>query len=208
MIRQFVQNILVYVVMMNILRGLVSDKKFRDIFRFAGGMILILLCVSPVLSVISDSNVCQELLEKKLNQSQISQVEQELKMTEGNLEEIMMKECQKELERQISSMVEQQGEKEQKINVSLYKDKKGEFRLQEVQLELEPEAEAASVQNDRSRIKIDEIEVLSDQERSSMQQNNRKNTDDGTRRMKKKICKKYELSGKKVMVWRKSGNNY
>ena len=32
-------------------------------------------------------------------------------------------------------------------------------------------------------------------------------TDSGTRKLKQTICEKYELPGKKVIVWRKSGEN-
>ena len=56
MFGQMIQNILVYVIMINVLQGLVTSQGFREIFRFVGGMILIVLCVSPILSRISDTD--------------------------------------------------------------------------------------------------------------------------------------------------------
>ena len=76
MIRQMIQNILVYVFMINILQGLVAREGFREIFRFVGGMILIVLCISPVLSQISDSDTIGKFLEERIFREEMTRLKQ------------------------------------------------------------------------------------------------------------------------------------
>ena len=77
MLQQMIRNILVYVIMINILQGLVSSESFRGIFRFVGGMILIVLCISPVLSNISDTDMIGKYLQEQLFQGELDQLKQE-----------------------------------------------------------------------------------------------------------------------------------
>ena len=91
MFGQMIQNILVYVIMINVLQGLVTSQGFREIFRFVGGMILIVLCVSPILSRISDTDQIGKYLEEKLFQGEMDQLEQETKLAEGDFEKIMLR---------------------------------------------------------------------------------------------------------------------
>ena len=96
MVGQMIQNILVYVVMINVLEGLVSSESFREIFRFVGGLILIVLCVSPVLSKISDTDKVGQFLQERLFQEDMDQLNIETKLAEGSFEKIMLKQCKED----------------------------------------------------------------------------------------------------------------
>lgn len=202
MIRQMIQNILVYVFIINILQGLVAREGFREIFRFVGGMILIVLCITPVLSQISDSDAVEKFLEERLFREEMTQLRQETKMADGKLESVMLEKCREELEKEMSRMAEGEGEKSPKVKVKLSKDRKGELKLKKVQVLLQQETVQTSVQKDTEKISVDRIVV--ENEASPGEQ---KVTDAGTAKLKKKICKKYELPEKKVIVWRKNGEN-
>lgn len=202
MIRQMIQNILVYVFMINILQGLVAREGFREIFRFVGGMILIVLCISPVLSQISDSDTIGKFLEERIFREEMTRLKQETRLADGKLESIMLKKCQEELEKEMSRMAEEEGEKSLKVKVKLSGDHKGEPGLEKIQIVLRQETLQTSVHKDPGKISVDRIVVG-----NKALQGGQKVTDAGTAKLRKKICKKYELPEKKVIVWRKNGEN-
>lgn len=202
MIRQMIQNILVYVFMINILQGLVAREGFREIFRFVGGMILIVLCISPVLSQISDSDTIGKFLEERIFREEMTRLKQETKLADGKLESVMLKKCQEELEKEMSRMAEEEGEKSLKVKVKFSGDHKGEPGLEKIQIVLRQETLQTSVYKDPEKISVDRIVVG-----NKALQGGQKGTDAGTAKLRKKICKKYELPEKKVIVWRKNGEN-
>ena len=202
MIRQMIQNILVYVFMINILQGLVAREGFREIFRFVGGMILIVLCISPVLSQISDSDTIGKFLEERIFREEMTRLKQETRLADGKLESVMLKKCREELEKEISRMAEEEGEKSLKVKVKFFGDHRGEPGLEKIQIVLRQETLQTSVHKDPGKIFVDRIVVG-----NKALQGGQKVTDAGTAKLRKKICKKYELPEKKVIVWRKNGEN-
>lgn len=202
MIRQMIQNILVYVFMINILQGLVAREGFREIFRFVGGMILIVLCISPVLSGISDSDTIGKFLEERIFREEMTRLKQETRLADGKLESVMLKKCQEELEKEMSRMAEEEGEKSLKVKVKFSGGHKGEPGLEKIQIVLRQETLQTSVYKDPGKISVDRIVVG-----NKALQGGQKVTDAGTAKLRKKICKKYELPEKKVIVWRKNGEN-
>ncbi len=205
MFGQMIQNILVYVIMINVLQGLVTSQGFREIFRFVGGMILIVLCVSPILSQISDTDQIGKFLEEKLFQGEMDQLEQETKLAEGDFEKIMLKQCREELEQQMSNMVEREGETPRKVEVELKKDGEGSLQMGGVTVILEKDSVQTTASGRSSPIRVQEI-VINDQTDHKYQTGS-VTTDAGTVKLQRQICKKYELSKKKVIVWRKCGKN-
>lgn len=205
MLGQMIQNILVYIIIINVLQGLVASQGFREIFRFVGGMMLIVLCVSPMLSYISDTDQIGEFLEEKLFQGEMDQLEQETKLAEGDFEKIMLKQCREELEQQMSDMVEKEGETPRKVEVKLKKDRKGSLQLGEVTVILEEDSVQTAASGRSSPIRVQDIVI--DTQTDQKTQKESVMTDADTVRLQKQICKKYELSKKKVIVWKKCGKN-
>lgn len=199
MLQQMIRNILVYVIMINILQGLVSSESFREIFRFVGGMILIVLCISPVLSNISDTDMIGKYLQEQLFQGELDQLKQETALAQGNMENVMLDECRKELERQLTQIAGQQGEENVQASVSLKKDSNGMLKLKKVTMILPENAVQTAAKDDKNSIHVEDIVIDGDSQSGE--------TDSGTRKLKQTICEKYELPGKKVIVWRKSGEN-
>ena len=199
MLQQMIRNILVYVIMINILQGLVSSESFREIFRFVGGMILIVLCISPVLSNISDTDMIGKYLQEQLFQGELDQLKQETALAQGNMENVMLDECRKELERQLTQIAGQQGEENVQASVSLKKDSDGMLKLKKVTMILPENAVQTTAKGDEKSINVEDIVIDGGSQSGE--------TDSGTRKLKQTICEKYELPGKKVIVWRKSGEN-
>lgn len=205
MVGQMIQNILVYVVMINVLEGLVSSESFREIFRFVGGIILIVLCVSPVLSQISDTDKVGQFLQERLFQGDMDQLNIETKLAEGSFEKIMLKQCKEELEKQVGIMAEKEGEEARQVEVKLKKDQEGNLRLKKVTMVLEEDSVPAAVSGDNSTIRVQDIRIAPGTDPGGTEENVRKDAD--TAKLQVQICKKYELSKKKVIVWRKCGKN-
>ncbi len=205
MVGQMIQNILVYVVMINVLEGLVSSESFREIFRFVGGLILIVLCVSPVLSKISDTDKVGQFLQERLFQEDMDQLNIETKLAEGSFEKIMLKQCKEELEKQVGIMAEKEGEEARQVEVKLKKDQEGNLQLKKVTMVLEEDSVPAAVSGDNSTIRVQDIRIAPGTDPGGTEENVRKDAD--TAKLQVQICKKYELSKKKVIVWRKCGKN-
>ena len=205
MVSQMIQNILVYVVMINVLEGLVSSESFREIFRFVGGIILIVLCVSPVLSQISDTDKVGQFLQERLFQEDMDQLNIETKLAEGSFEKIMLKQCKEELEKQVGIMAEKEGEEARQVEVKLKKDQEGNLQLKKVTMVLEEDSVPAAVSGDNSTIRVQDIRIAPGTDPGGTEENVRKDAD--TAKLQVQICKKYELSKKKVIVWRKCGKN-
>ena len=205
MVDQMIQNILVYVVMINVLEGLVSSESFREIFRFVGGIILIVLCVSPVLSQISDTDKVGQFLQERLFQGDMDQLNIETKLAEGSFEKIMLKQCKAELEKQVGIMAEKEGEEARQVEVKLKKDQEGNLQLKKVTMVLEEDSVPAAVSGDNSIIRVQDIRIAPGTDPGGTEENVRKDAD--TAKLQVQICKKYELSKKKVIVWRKCGKN-
>lgn len=205
MVGLMIQNILVYVVMINVLEGLVSSESFREIFRFVGGIILIVLCVSPVLSQISDTDKVGQFLQERLFQEDMDQLNIETKLAEGSFEKIMLKQCKEELEKQVGIMAEKEGEEARQVEVKLKKDQEGNLQLKKVTMVLEEDSVPAAVSGDNSTIRVQDIRIAPGTDPGGTEENVRKDAD--TAKLQVQICKKYELSKKKVIVWRKCGKN-
>lgn len=217
MIQEIVQNVLVYVVMTTILRGLISDKGFLEVFRFVSGLILILLFISPVLSVFSLDAEWYRKLEENIFQVDKKQVEQQMRVADGSFEKVLLQECEKQVEQQIRDFSEENGQISQEVDVSLNVKEDGTWSVGQIQMTIGQEVqETLSRGKDQSDQdgkqenieKIQKIVIDTGQNQTTEREGQNFQEDGETRRLKKKICKKYQLSEKVVDVWKINGENY
>jgi putative lipoic acid-binding regulatory protein len=174
-IRQILQNILLYVMMMAVLKSLVTKEGFLEIFRFVSGVILILVCAGSFVSLATNDDGWYEILEEKLFENDMEQLQEEINLSQENLEEVLVSEWKKDFEEQVRKIVQAQGEEIEDIQVETEKNTEGEFAVKSISLELG--------EGEETQKKYDKI----------------------TKKLKKKICNKFDLSGKVVKVWRKNG---
>ena len=126
-------------------------------------------------------------------------MKQETALAQGNMENVMLDECRKELERQLTQIAGQQGEENVQASVSLKKESDGMLKLKKVTMILPENAVQTTAKGDEKSIHVEDIVIDGGSQSGE--------TDSGTRKLKQTICEKYELPGKKVIVWRKSGKN-
>lgn len=209
MVREIIQNLLVYVVMVTVLRGLISDKGFLEIFRFVSGLILILLFISPVLSVFSLDTVWYQKLQENIFKIDKMQLEQEMRVADGSFEKVLLKECEKQVEQQLREIVQENGQVSQEVDVALKKGKDGEWSIEQIQMTIGEKAQETMARRDgETQIEqVQKIVIDSEQEQSVGEGGQDFLEDNDTRKVKKKICKKYQLSEEVVDVWKINGEN-
>ena len=132
MVQEMIQNILVYVMMTAVLKGLVSNDGFLEIFRFVSGLILILLFVGPVISLFSAEDNWYRRLEENIFEVDYSQVEQEMTVAQGRFEEILHEECREQIEQQIKELIQKEGLQPVIIEVETIQ-KKEQILIKEIQ---------------------------------------------------------------------------
>lgn len=216
MLGEWIQNILVYVVITTVLRGLVSNKSFLEIFRFVSGLILILLFASPAFALLSLDGDWYDRLEENIFQVDKKQVEEELRVAEGSFARVLQRECEEQMEEQLREMTEESGQHLEEIEVSLEKEEDGDWSVSRISMTIsEPIQEVMSrtgegsrQSQDISRIIIEKIPEESNNEKDEQEQEKQVWEDGETRNLKKKICQKFNLSQEVVDVWKINGENY
>lgn len=193
MVQEMIQNILVYVMMTTILKGLVSNKGFLEIFRFVSGLILILLFAGPVFSVFSKADNWYHRLEENILDVDYNQMEQEMAVAQGRFEEILQEELHKQLKQQIKDLIKEEGLLAERIEVDTIQ-KEGETRIKEIQVEVTKKSKKEEL--------VEEVEI--DLENEQMES---RKVDKETKLLQEKICEKFELKEGAVKVWKINGGN-
>lgn len=210
MLGEWIQNILVYVVITTVLRGLISNKGFLEIFRFVSGLILILLFASPALSLLSLDGGWYERLEENIFQIDKEQMEEELRVAEGSFAKILQRECEEQMEGQLREMTEETGQSLEEVKVSLEKEEDGSWSVSQVSMILsEPVQEVMAPSGETSRQVADIQQIRIDQipEEKNREEKRQVWEDGETRSLKKRICQKFNLSQEEVDVWKINGEN-
>lgn len=130
---EWIHQIVVYVIIITVLRGLINKPNYEQYFRFFSGIILILLVISPILHVLKQDTEWYDRLQEKLLQMDTESVREELAVTEGKRQEVIMREYQRQIETQIIRL----GEEETIAvdSVMLQIGEKGEIRRMEVHIQ-------------------------------------------------------------------------
>ncbi len=194
MIQEIIQNILVYVMMTAILKGLVSNQGFLEIFRFVSGLILIVLFVGPVISLFSSEENWYRRLEENIFEIEYNQVEQEMTVAQGRFEEILWTECQEQIKNQIREEIKQQGLKTGEIRVKTIQEK-NEILIKGIEVEVNEKNGLEST--------IEEVEIRL----GEYHQDKSLKMDKETKLVQKKLCERFELSEEAVKVWKGNGGN-
>lgn len=204
MIQEVVQNILVYVIVMAVLKGLVSHPGFLEIFRFVSGLILVLLFAIPILSVLSEGNRWYERLEENIFHVDRQQLQQELQVADGSFEDILVEECEEEMERQLAEIASEERQEVERVHVKI-EYSGGEAEVKSVEMIIGDGAKQASAQAVDEVTPVEQIVIGGGAEREDRKKVRR--SDSQTRAIQKKICQRYGLPKEVVAVWKKSGKD-
>ena len=99
--QEWIRQIIIYVILVTVLRGLIMKPQYEQYFRFFSGIVLILLVVSPVLRVIHQDTAWHDTVEQYLFQMDVNDIQEQLAVTEGRRQEVIMQQYTEQLEEQI-----------------------------------------------------------------------------------------------------------
>lgn len=107
--KDLIQNLLIYIILVSALRGLVSNPKYQQYFQFFSGMILILFLITPVLQLFQGEEAWFNTLEQKLLQMDLADIQQEMAVAEESFSKMVTKEYQAAVEEQAQALAAQKG---------------------------------------------------------------------------------------------------
>lgn len=106
---QWVQQIVIFVVIVTVLRSLISRPYYQQYFRFLSGLILIQLTITPLLQLWTQEEGWVARLEQSLLATDRKDLQQQLQIAEGREKEMVAERYKQEIADQIIQLGEKQG---------------------------------------------------------------------------------------------------
>lgn len=138
--QEWIQRILVYVIIVTVLRSLIARPQYQQYFRFLSGMILILLLLSPLFRFLGNEGEWYQMLEEKVWKMDMEEIDTELAVAEGDFQTIVLEEYENTVKRQVRKMGEQQGISVKKTTVNISE----EGTLQKMEIHLSEESDGVT----------------------------------------------------------------
>ncbi len=187
--KELIQGILVYIVIVSALRGLITNPKYSQYFQFFSGIVMILLLLSPVLSVFDFESKWYEVLEEKILQMDLSEIEEEMKIADDRFAEMLEKKYQETAAGQIKAMAEQNGISVEEAGVELKKGKDG-WEIEEISITRKPD------QDDRQELSVEAVQI--DTKRQTVEEDKSKRA----KSLQKQICSYFVIGEDRVHIWK------
>ena len=156
---EFIQNILIYVVIITVLRGIITNDIYKQYFKFVSGMVMILLMMSPVLNFIYDDGEWYRKVEEVIIQSDIDDINDELKTAEGGFEDMLMKNCKSVIAEKVEKLAEKEDIVIGSVDVGI-KNKNDEIDIYNIDVEIITDNKKdVSQKRDNGEKEIDQVTV-------------------------------------------------
>lgn len=189
--KQLAQNILIYVVIVTVLRGLISNPKYSQYFQFFSGIIMILMMLSPLLSVLHYENEWYALFEEKVLQMDFKEIKEEMNIAGDKFEEMLKQEYEETVAKQVRIMAEEKGVGTEDTTVKIAKEDE-EWRIEEINVVTKTADEAG--QGEESSVETVRIERKGGMERED--------TSVDARALRRQICSYFVIGEDKVHIWK------
>lgn len=204
--KEFVQNILVYVIIITVLRGLITDAKYQQYFQFFSGVILILLFLTPVLSFLDSDGDWYQILEQKLMQMDLDEIRGEMKVAQEGFEQVLCSRYEEAVEEQVELLARQKGLTLEETKVVLEKGKDS-WEVIEVSGRIEEKGEAGDSRGSggkaggENRVESVAVEAVSIGEGTAQEEREEDTSHEG-KTLKKEICSSFALGKERVHIWK------
>lgn len=136
--QEWIHQIVTYVILITVLRGLIRKPNYEQYFRFFSGIILILLVISPVLHYIKQDTQWYDMLQEKLLQIDMDSIREELAVTEGKRQEVIMEQYEAQIEEQIIAFGREENIRIEEVVFQISEE--GEIQRMEIHLGTEENA--------------------------------------------------------------------
>lgn len=190
--KQLVQNVLVYVVIVTMLRGLISNPRYSQYFQFFSGIIMILLMLSPILSVFNFENEWYSLLEEKVLQMDLEHIKEEMNIADGKFEEMVKEEYKETIKKQVVVMAEEKGVQAEEVSVEILQGET-EWQIAEIAVM------AGTIPKDGGEKEKLSVEAVQIEQKGKGDINNISKDELA---LKKQICSYFAIGEDKVHIWK------
>lgn len=190
--KQLVQNVLVYVVIVTVLRGLISNPRYSQYFQFFSGIIMILLMLSPILSVFNFENEWYSLLEEKVLQMDLEHVKEEMNIADGKFEEMVKEEYRETIKKQVVVMAEEKGVQAEEVSVEILQ---GDTQWQIAEIAVM----AGTIPKDggeKEKLSVEAVQI------GQKGKKNINNISKDELALRKQICSYFAIGEDKVHIWK------
>ena len=96
-LQKVIQSVLVYILIVTVLRGIVKNPRYGQYFQFFSGVILILILISPVLSLFRSEDGWYRYLEENMLQLDRNRIDSEMRIADVKLKEQYQKAIQEQI---------------------------------------------------------------------------------------------------------------
>lgn len=188
--KELVQSILVYVVIVSMLKGLISNPKYSQYFQFFSGIIMILIMLSPILSLLNQENGWYDILEENILQMDLENVKAEMEIADGRFEEMVEKEYEETAAKQVVLMAEKEGILIESAEVEVTQED-GELTIGKITV----------VAGEREALETDaySIETIRIGEEKKVQEEDHSKT---ARVLRRKLCDCFAVGEEQVQIWK------
>ena len=186
--KELVQGILVYIVIVSALKGLITNPKYSQYFQFFSGIVMILLLLTPILSVFDFVTEWYQVLEEKILQMDLAEIEEEMQIADERFADMLEKEYQETATEQIRAMAEQNGVFVEDAGVTLKRDGE-EWAIEEITVTRKQTQEDG-------KLSVEAVQM--EGERQTAKEDTSKKAES----LRKQICSYFVIGEDRVHIWK------
>lgn len=202
--KEFVQNILIYVIIIAVLRGLITGPKYQQYFQFFSGVVLILLFLTPVLSFFQSDRDWYHILEEKLMQMDLAEIRGEMKVAEEGFDQVLRRRYEEAVREQVGFMAREQGIQLEDTEVILEK-REDAWEVTEVSGKIagkEGDFSEKNTREDREKNSMEKAAVEAVTIGEEPMGEKKEDTSPRGRALRKQICSSFTLGKEQVHLWK------
>lgn len=195
--KEFVQNILIYTIIIAVLRGLISGPKYRQYFQFFSGVILILLFLGPVFSFLRSDQDWYHVLEEKLLQMDLADIKGEMKVAEEEFEQMLCRRYEEAVREQVELLAQEKGMSLEDAQVTLRREGDA-WEVDQVTGRVVRDEENAGGKEEAEEKEAVEAVTIGEEPMEARQED----TSHRGKELKRQICSSFALGKEQVHLWR------
>lgn len=205
--KELVQNVLVMTILITVLKGLIRNPKYEQYFQFFGGMVMILLFLTPVMTVWGKSGDWFEGLEEKLLQMDRGEVKQELAMAEGVFENILCREYEEAVSKEVQLFAREQGVELSDAGVTLKKNGES-WEIAEINGVIQEKKQDSGDEDDGEelveKVAIETVQLEKDKKYPGKEKSDmtKEDTSEEAEVLRQELCNHFVLGKEQVHVWK------
>lgn len=194
--KEVIQSILVYVVIVSVLRGLITNPKYSQYFQFFSGIVMILLMLSPLLSLLQYENTWYDILEENVLKMNLDEIKGEMKIADNSFQDMVQEEYVDTVAKQVTAMAQEKGIELEDVTVTLNQDSE-EWQIAEITAKTNADTNTEDADN---RISIETIQIGEEKLEKDIV-----NTEDNSKTanlLRQQISNYFVIGEDKVHLWK------